>query len=213
MKIKTLICSLALGASLVTSNLLANSVTFSGGVGDEIVAHTSNNGTFTTFCLEANVFVSSQGVYTYTIDSGALAGGPNLHGPAGPGGSDLISKGTTWLFTNFVNGTLDDASIGGGGSYAGHRLSNSVTLQNAIWMLEDEIAPSTSNYYLSEVESIFGVSNAFANANANVFALNPWAGNKDVQSMLYMPDGGMTALLLGLGLVGLSVAARRIRKV
>jgi len=214
MKIKSLLCSLAIGAGLVTSNLLANSVTFSQGIGDEIIAHTSNNGTFTTFCLEANVFSSVYGVYSYTINPDAILGGPNLHGPVGPNGGDLISFGTTWLFTQFKNGTLDDASMGGGGNYTAHEYQNSITLQNAIWMLEDEIAPSTSNYYLSEVETIFGATNAFNNAYSNVLALNPWSANgQPAQSVLYMPDGGMTALLLGLGLVGLSIAARRSRKV
>ncbi len=212
MKIKSLICSLAIGAGLVTSNLLANSVTFSGGIGDEVIVHSSNNGTFASFCLEANVFVSSNGVYTYTINPDAIAGGPNMHGPAGPGGGDLISFGTTWLFTQFHNGTLDDAFAGGGGNYKHHELQNSVALQNAIWMLEDEITPTTTNFYLNEVQAIFG-SKVYDNANSDVIALNPWKGKTDVQSFLYMPDGGMTALLLGLGLVGLSVAARRSRKV
>ena len=62
---------------------------------------------------------------------------------------------------------------------------------------------------------MFGNTGAFetVGADSKVKVMNLWGINdrKDVQSMLiYVPDSGMTAVLLGLGLLSLAAVRRKL---
>ena len=214
MKPSTLLKTVVIGAALSAGSLFANTVqlyqdAYTGGLGGgEFVADfkdSSNNviATTLTFCIEEHVGVNNGGTYAYTIDNNALLQ------------DDPISAGTAWLYTQFILGTLPDAS--GSGSYFGaNRYADAGLLQEAIWMLEDEI-PVGPNAYLAMAEAAnggtFATAHADEAANGRVKALNLWGPNgEDIQSQLiYVPDTGMTAALLGFGLISL-VAFRRKSK-
>ena len=84
------------------------------------------------------------------------------------------------------------------------------------WMLEDEIAYDSFNYYIGLVESIFGANVKANYSGTQVKVLNIWGKDSrgriyDVQSQLfYVPDAGMTAALLGFGLLSLAAFRRKL---
>ncbi|HWA29290.1 MAG TPA: VPDSG-CTERM sorting domain-containing protein [Lacunisphaera sp.] len=230
MKLKVL----ALGAALCAGRLFANSVVLTDTANDgnlnggEFLA-TSTAGTFLTFCLERTVTVNMSTPYTFTIDSRALTGGNDQHDPSGPGpAGDPLSAGTAWLYTQFILGTLVDTDgsglYGDAGTHAGlsARDYNAGVLQTAIWILEDEIDASnydSNPYFLNnEYINLLTDSSHFGSLAAaqatytgdRVKVMNIWEGLVDKQSQLiYVPDTGMTVVLLGLGLVSLAIFRRR----
>ena len=211
---KTLLSTLLIGASLSTASVFANTAKiydtpydgdFNGG---EFRAETSANGTFYTFCLEKTVHVAFKTTYNYTISGRAFSGGPDLH-DAAPG--DKLSVGTAYLYEQFFKGTLVDSD--GSGNYTDNHDFNAGLLQKAFWILEDESSDNGANYYVNLVKGLFGNVAAFNNVSGSkVKVMNLWEVNTgaDVQSQLvYVPDGGMTAALLGLGVLSLAAFRRK----
>ncbi len=217
MKLKSILSTALIGAALTASSLLANTVVltstgFNGnpyaGAG-EFKAVTSDDGTFLTFCLEHSVTIALGTTYSYSIDDAVLSQ------------NDRISRATAYLYSHFLKGDLSGPTGNGtylGGSNGAHDIHAGL-LQQAFWMLEDEIAYDSNNYYIGLVESYFG-SAASAKADYNgggMKALNIWGAlnNRgepaDKQSQLvYVPDSGMTVALLGLGLLGLAALRRKL---
>jgi hypothetical protein len=165
---------------------------------------------FETFCVEDNEVFSPGGTYYYQIGQVADAGG------AGGPHPDPLSLGAAWLYLNFAHGTL------AGYNYTIGALGNAsaADLQNTIWWLEEEAAdPGSGNIFRNLVVSQFGsVANARADNNGffGVGILNLWAnpnntGNAQDQLVL-VPDGGTTASLLGVGLLGIFLGYRRVAR-
>ncbi len=179
----------------------------------EFIAVTSDHGTFRTFCLERNEYISypTTGAYTYTVAAFASNGG------VGGGNPDYISKATAWLYDSFLNGGL----VG----YVSGSAASQNALQLAFWTLENEVdggnpggafnnlAITTAALdYVAAAKVPFGAGwNAAADGLYNVFVMNPGPG---VQSMLIrvpsVPDGGMTLGLLAAGVVALGAVRRRL---
>jgi hypothetical protein len=162
-------------------------------------------GGFQTFCLERNEFLSGQ-PFDGWLNTAAVAGG--LAG----GSPDPISIGTAWLYKQFAEGTLAGYDYTPGPD----REASARALQEAIWMLEDEL-PVGPNPYISLVISTFG-SLASAKAdytsvgpNYTVRAINLYSadGTKRQDMLVYLPDGGMTLILMGGGLLGLALIRRK----
>jgi len=105
------------------------------GVGGEFVATgfggLSDLGTFSSFCLEHNEYFNPGGTYNAAVNTAAVSGGVSTSGSPG---SDPLSMGTAWLYSQFRAGTL--------GGYTGAATAGQ--LQNAIWWLEGEIAADQS---------------------------------------------------------------------
>jgi hypothetical protein len=165
---------------------------------------------FQTFCLEENEYIADGTTYNYTIGDSAVLGGNG--GPADP-----ISNGTAWLYAQFASGTLKNYAYTG---TAAARKSSAAELQNAIWFLEGE--GGLNNSYVALVTGILGaqVTND-ANGAYGVKALNLTnaiscgGGTKggNCQSQLYyVPDGGVTLMMLGGALVGIGALRRKFRK-
>ena len=169
-------------------------------------------GAIQAFCLEYGENFSPGSSYSYTIGNAATLGSGGA-----VGGSDLISNGTAWLYSQFATGTLANYSYAAVGRSASDSL-----LQLAFWYLEDETQlisgygsynPNT-NVFLSAAITQFG-SIAAAKTNAansfGVVVLNLTSGNVHNQSQLYyspesntpVPDSGSTLALLGIALLGL----------
>jgi len=174
--------------------------------GGEFILATSDAGTFNSFCLEMDENVSIGGTYFYSTSNSAQLGGVNTNS------GDPISVGTAWLYSQFAAGTLTGYT---------HTMAQQTDLQNAIWMLENELASTDKNYNLSNpwitlAESALGMTFTQLQADANgaygVSAMNLWTnadGTGPAQDMLKVPDGGTTLALLGLAMTGLGWVSRR----
>jgi hypothetical protein len=215
----TLTCALAIG-TMLTASAFANTVkmynTSNDGVpdaqGGEFWAVTDAHGSFYTFCLERYVHIGFTETYTYDINSRAFGANVDHHDPVGAGAAgDPISRGTAYLYEQFVKGALMDSD--GSGSYWDRHDLNAGLLQKAFWTLEDEY-DFGPNPYVSLVKSLFGNQGAFASYTGSaVRVMNLWGKNrKDIQSQLiYVPDAGATTLLLIAGLVCIAAFRHRVR--
>jgi hypothetical protein len=169
----------------------------------------STDGTwFGSFCIEKNEYFSNGGLYDIAFNNRAIGGGVTSPTP----GYDVISKGTAFLYTQFATGLLS-------ASYYGSAAQASA-LQDMIWWLEGEQASWGTGAFDALLLAEFGANwevDAKADYSGNavkVMNLTSNSGrtlNQDQLVYVGVPDGGTTALLLGLGLLGLSVVLRRRR--
>lgn len=84
-------------------------------------------GNFGTFCIEYSEHLSYSTKYSYVINSGAVLGGASTK-PDGTATFDPISKGTSYLYSEFRKGVI----------LADHNPTDANLLQRAIWYLEGE---------------------------------------------------------------------------
>ena len=172
---------------------------------------------FQSFCLEMTerftIFPDS-----YTIDPHAIEGG------GGPVQPDPISVGTAWLYREFSDGVLTGYSYSVGVA----REASAAVLQETIWWLEHELPASHTlstgaNTFLSLAVAGTGLADAAAlRANSlgqyGVAVMNFESFNgedvlEDRQSMLVrVPDGGLTLVMLGIGVLGCVAMRRRLLK-
>jgi hypothetical protein len=172
-------------------------------------------GSFQTFCIEG-----AENIYPYGATYDAAINTNAVWGGAGSAG-DPLSVGTGWLYSQFASGTLDYAYTG----TESQRETDALALQQAIWWLEGEesINYSGSNEFMLAVVTNFGSQTAAQADGAweyGVYALNLTSGITRYQDQLYyyvpdggttVPDGGLTALLLGIGVGGFAVFTRKLR--
>lgn len=164
---------------------------------------------FQTFCLEYNETISLGGTYNATIATAAFAGGG---GAAGSPPNDPISIGTAYLYSLFATGALSGYNYTNGSG----RAASADQLQNAFWYLEEERTLAQiggSNVFVNAALAQFGsLANAQANNNAyNVRVLNLTddSGALRQSQLINLPDGGVTVMLLSLGLGGLALLRRK----
>lgn len=162
---------------------------------------------FKSFCLEHGSSVSIGSSYNYTVN--ALQGAVN-GGPGASGGKDVISRATAWLYASFANGSLTTVF---GGNYDETEENE---LQNAIWYLENETNTAGNNYFVAKAQSVLGATylNDATYGEFGTYVLNvgtsPAFGNQDILYYWSVPDGGTTLFILGLGIVTVGAARRRI---
>lgn len=170
-----------------------------------------------TFCLE-----HSEAAVTpmyFVVGSAAQQGGTAT--------SDPLSKGASWLYSQFARGTLSVPLSGGLGDYfsaaAPVRGDEALALQNAIWALEDDIAAPVGNPYYDAAllnggkadadpgENGVYVLNNFRSAAARDAFVASGALRDKAQDFLWfrVPDTGATLVLLGAGMLGLGFFRRR----
>ena len=168
------------------------------------------SGTFETFCVEG-----SEVIYPYNATYNAVINQNAVQGGVGPAG-DPLSVGTGWLYRQFATTTWDS---GLSYNYGANRKTSAGALQNAIWWLEVEegIAYNSGNIYMKAVVDKFGTE-AGAKADGGwtygVYALNltvPGTGALAQDQLYFVPDSGTTIMLLGIGLGGMALVARRRR--
>ncbi len=175
------------------------------------VAGKSTDGTyFGTFCIEKNEYFSNGGTYDVALNNRAISGG--VSSPTA--GYDIISQGTAYLYTQFATGALT-------ASYYGSS-TNAANLQDLIWWLEGEQATFGAGTYNSLLLAQFGANwqidakTDYTGTAVKVMNLTSNQGRTNNQDQLVyvgVPDGGVTAMLLGLGLMGIAFANRKTRRV
>lgn len=147
-------------------------------------------GTFQTFCLEMLETINGYpATYNVVVNDKAIYGGV---GPAG----DPLSIGTAWLYHEFqIEGLKAYAYTGS----EAEREASALSLQKAIWILEDEMAYE-SNAYIDLVVAKYGsLANAKLDNNGaiGVAVLNLYddAGGRHQDLLVCVPAPG--AILLG----------------
>ncbi|MBL9199102.1 MAG: hypothetical protein JNL39_01295 [Opitutaceae bacterium] len=177
-------------------------------------------GALQTFCLEFGEHFSPGSTYNYTVGNAATLGSGGA-----VNGSDPVSAGTAWLYSQFATGTLAgyDYALG-----AGRAASNSA-LQLAFWFLEDETQliagygayDPNSNPFLAAAIGQFGsVASAKANATNSygTAVLNLTSNEVHRQSQLFyvgptntglVPDTGASVWLISISFVALLGLGRR----
>ncbi len=101
----------------------------------ELQALTAERGSFQSFCLEVDEDVTLGNTYRAVVNNEMLEGGYLRPGEdSGPGGGDLLSPETAYLYTQFRAGTLDGYNYTPGTG----RQASAGALQAAIWYLEGE---------------------------------------------------------------------------
>jgi hypothetical protein len=177
-------------------------------------------GSFQTFCIEGNEYIYPYpAVYEAGLSTYAIQGGQSGQEPP-DSGQDPVSVGTRWLYSQFAT-TRWDSSRGLSYDYGSNRSTSADALQRAFWWLEGEegVVYNDSNIYMAAVVARFGSDvNAMASEGEQfgVYALNIWTINGGVRTdaqtqLFYVPDGGMTLMLLGGALVGLGALRRKFR--
>lgn len=169
--------------------------------GGEFYAATSDRGTFTTFCLEADEPLGIGVDYYYTVSQSAMYNGN--------GTIDPLSRPAAWLYLQFINGTLGNF----GAFYAySHSTWDADALQKAFWYLEGD-SEGSNNFYAQLAVSQAGSRHVANNGFYPVAVMNVWAnpdGTGALQDQLIrLPDGGSTLVMLGATCLGVAWIQRR----
>jgi hypothetical protein len=172
-------------------------------------ALTSTATSFQSFCIEIGEPIYNGGIYDAALSLNASEF------------NDPISTGTALLYAAFATGAMgayyDYADVTPGG-----RDGSAIALQEAIWILEDELAWDASSYYIDLLLTLLGGDETSWKANAapgaGVRAVNLTTNGLARQDQLYyddpsttfrVPDGGTTLMLMGFALLGIAVLSRR----
>jgi hypothetical protein len=196
---------LLLAISLIAAMpLMADTVTinsqFSSNAGGLFNVTTVAYGSFGTFCIETSEYLAIGGKYDYLVSDAAK------YNNVSPANTDPISKATAWLFVNYASVTGFDSSAAAYGA-----------VQEAIWYLEGEGGVANAYYIAATTGAQFGFESVDANGAFGVHVMNLYelghAGEYDYrkQDLLVVPEGGITIILLGLGVGFISLYSRKVR--
>ncbi|MCX7867057.1 MAG: VPDSG-CTERM sorting domain-containing protein [Limisphaera sp.] len=172
-------------------------------------------GGFQTFCLELNEGISGQ-PFAAELSLTAINGG------LGGGTPDPLSIGTAWIYKQFAEGNLAGYNYTPGAG----REASARALQETIWWLENEQGdPGAGNPFRNLILAKFGTvaaaradydpSTAGFNVRVvNMYGIDKITGQPDYTAkkqdmIVYLPDGGMTLVLMGGGLLGLAILRRK----
>ena len=168
---------------------------------------------FQTFCLEESEGFTPGKSYQVVANDRAVAGGANLFHPVVTPGADILSVGTTWLYSQFAQGTLPGYTYVWGAG----RVASAKALQATIWWLEDAAAdPGALNTFRNAVVGSFVNPKLDAAPGLDgVHALNLTLrdGTLKQDVLIYQtPEGGVTVTLLGFGLAAIGVFGLRVKQ-
>lgn len=166
----------------------------------DLMAISGETGSFLTFCVEEQESLVMPGPFYASVMPDAVVGGYDSDGFIGPNGGDLLDTRSAYLYRQYRNGTITISSNVEAGVF-----------QQAIWVIEDEIAPLPNNH-----PAMLLVADAEANANGSTYGiqvLHLWQGEPgwkpdQVQDLLIDASGPCTIPAPGalvLGSLGLAV--------
>lgn len=172
-----------------------------------IVNNRYGNPGYESFCMEVGENIAIPGTYSAYTSQFDDRG-------------NALTIGTAYLYSQFVAGTLSgyDYADTTGGMSSG-RAASAWALQNAIWYLQGENDSSHTTAdemtigaaYIAIVDGLFTDPTVASDGGYGVGVVNPYIGSMQYQSQLYVPDGGVTAMLLGLALAVMGLVSRRWR--
>jgi len=170
-------------------------------------------GSYLTFCVELNEHI---GNHTYNAARNTVAKNGGVGG--GVNGEDPLDARTAFIYTAFLKGTLASKLAGASlGTFTVGDAFSGTALQEAIWVIENEIGGNTVTSSLA--------SDIVALADAAVAQGGEWygkgIGNVRILNLTDVNDGSakqdqliliplpMSALLGLIGLVGVGYVSRR----
>jgi VPDSG-CTERM motif len=170
----------------------------SSGVGGEFVATVYNGpaaGTFSTWCVETDVYFSPGGTYDYQLVQ-TDSKGRNL------------ALGTAWLYNQFLNGglTVSDSA-------------HASLFQSAIWYLQGQteggfpFGGSGNEYYNDAYAALGSTITDASNGAYGVSIMQMYIPGSETPAQAQLarvPDGGTTVLLLGVALMAIAAFRRRL---
>jgi hypothetical protein len=193
--------------------------------------YTSTSDSFQTFCVQTDVEFYNGGTYNYTLSLASIGAGTDAPGtgyaPLGSPDSYSLAEGTAWLYANFATGQLPGYDFS---NALGQRQTDAGELQTAIWALQGDQSiagyPSgtVGNPYYDDATNALGANidtaaTASTDFGTEIMNLTLDGGNYQNQ-LIYtgpppsppVPDGGLTAALLGGALLGLQGLRRMFAK-
>lgn len=182
------------------NNEAYQAVRLSGYIGELGFPADPDGNSFFTFCVERNEYFQPGGTYDVNINTAAVQGG------VGGGSPDPLDQRTAYLYWNYRLKTLT------GFDYSNQQ-ADSQRLQDAIWMLEDEMTVDSNNKFYKLANDAIN-NGDWTVGIGNVRILNMWNGpggdndghNQDFLTIVPTP----AASLLGIaGLLAATAFRRR----
>ena len=208
--------ALAIPAS---GTITVNTGTFEYSNGGEFTATVAGYPSFQTFCIEIQHEFSLGGTYNYIL-------GQDTHGAPPSTASAVLNLGTAWLYSEFGHGGIVISSTAEAGEF-----------QAALWYFQGQGANSNGDFgsptqtwnnglptalspigqgdtYTDEaIAALTGMGLNASDPSKGMFSVSiiesSNADGSPAQDWLFVPDGGTTVILLGIGLVGLVLVSRR----
>lgn len=171
---------------------------------------TTTDPSFQSFCLEYNehIYVNTGTPYQYDISDRAYYGGVDANG-------DPLSLGTAYLYALFTNGNLLGYNYDPNSK---KRDDSAAELQAAIWFLEGEGGDKgflTNNYKDLLIAQFGSIENAMKDNNGlfavKVLNIKTTSGGLAQDQLIRVPDGGLTAMLLGVAIGSLALISRKFK--
>jgi len=175
----------------------------------------SGAGSFQTFCVEG-----TEDLYAGQHDAVTFSQQSMYNGTGSTGGGVTLTLGAAWLYYEFATGQLDGYNY----TDTSGRHASAGALQNAIWYYMGQPVGGpydANNHFMYLANNKFGASGAFDPNSGQypVDVLNLWyvpagavgtvAGARQDQLVL-VPDGGVTAMLLGMGFLAVCWVRRMV---
>ena len=171
------------------------------------------NGGFETFCVEASVTFSPGKSYSFTLSDTDSQG-------------RALTEGAAFLYQQFATGALSPLYDY---NNAANRKTDAGMLQSALWMLQGNQSGGSSfpnggtgNIFYNYAVNFLGGANVLLanNGKYDVEVLQMWdAAGATHQNQLVLnptptqlPEGGMTLVLLAMGLAGLTLGKLALGK-